>query len=188
MRIRTACIGFAGAAILAAAATAPAAAERIIRDAAQIASMPIQGVTLSMTPKEAFEELAARGYTSQGVPTYEAWTTGGISMVWGTYGGPEGFSEIVISRTRDNSRIISLSETFNRTGRQFDTAAEISAMQSHFGIGADEPDCRMGPSGRGGTCRVAEAEENTNHVYGLTAMPTMIQRYATRQHELQDSY
>lgn len=168
-------------------AAAPAHAERIIRDPAQISSMPIQGVTLSMTPEQAFNHLTSLGYRSQGIPTYADWTTGGISMVLGDFSAPEGRSEVTLSRTRSNDRLVNISETFNRPRQRFDTAAEMSAMQAHFSIGADEPDCRMGAGG-GGTCRVAESEENTNHVYGLTALPTMLMRYATRNHELKDSY
>lgn len=172
---------------LAALAAAPLHAKVIVRDEALIATMPIEGVTLSMTPEEAFNRLKSRGYTSQGIPTYDAWTTGGISMVWGTYGGPEGYSEITISRTKSNDRIIEITETFNRPRQPFDVGAEIGAMQNHFSIPSDDPDCHVARGGAG-ACRVADAEEDENHVYGLTAMPAMIQRYASRKKEYLDSY
>ena len=63
----------------------------------------------------------------------------------------------------------------------------MEAARSHFGIASDDPKCRSNAQGSG-TCRVADAQENANLVYGLTALPTMILQYATRNKELKDSY
>ena len=162
-------------------------AAEIVRDAALIESMPVQGGTLSMTDEEAFNHFTSLGYTAHGVATYADWTTGGLNMVLGDHTTPEGRSEISMSRTRAG-RLVNLSDTFNRPRQKFDAGAEIAAMRSHFGIAADDPKCKANAHGSG-NCRVADAEENANTVYGLSVMSsTMIIRYATRNHELKDSY
>ncbi len=171
--------------ILLAAASARAA--EIVRDPGLIETMPVQGVTLAMTPKEAFDHLIAKGYRAGDITTFEQWDTGGLNLVLGDFSAPEGRSEISLSRARTGDRLVNISETFNRPQERFDTNGEIGAMRDHFGIAADDPKCRLNDAG-GGTCRVADAAENANHAYGLTALPTMILRYATRNKELKDSF
>lgn len=166
-------------------AAVSAQAAQIIRATALIESMPIQGVTLSMTDEEAFNQLTAIGYTANGVPSFADWTTSAISMVRGAATTPEGLSEISLSRTTEG-RIVNISETFNRPRNRFDADAEVQAMRDHFGIPADDPDCKANEHGSG-SCRVADAAEDDNAVYGLTVMTTMIMRYASRNKELKDS-
>lgn len=167
------------------AATSARAAE-IVRDPGLIETMPVQGVTLAMTPREAFDHLLAKGYNAGPITTFEEWNTGGLNLVFGDFSAPEGRSEITLARARAGDRLVNISETFNRPQQKFDTHAEIQAVQNHFGIPADNPKCFVNDADTG-TCRVADAEENANHAYGLSAFPTMILRYATRNSELKDS-
>lgn len=162
-----------------------AKAAEIVRDAALIESMPVQGATLSMSDEDVFNHFTAMGYSAHGVATFADWTTSGINMVRGDFSAPEGRSEISISRTRAG-RLVNLSETFNRPKQKFDAAAEVQAMRDHFGIAADNPKCKANEHGSG-SCRVGDAEENANNAYGLSIMSgAMVIRYATRNHELKD--
>ena len=164
-----------------------AEAGEIVRDPALISSMPIRGVTLDMTPREAFEHLIAMGYNAGNVTSYDEWDTGGLNLVLGDFGAPEGRSEISLSRTAVGERLVNISETLNVPPGQIDSHAEINAIRAHFGIAADDPNCHVNEHDTG-ACRVGDAAENANHAYGINAFPTMILRYATRNHEMKDSY
>jgi len=164
-----------------------ARAEEIVRDPGLIESMPIQGVTLAMTPKEAFDQLTAMGYRAGDIATYDDWDTGGLNLVLGDFGAPDGRSEISLSRAKSGERLVNISETLNRPQAKLDPRAEIQAIQNHFGIAPDVPNCQVNEHNTG-TCRVADAAEDANHAYGINAFPTMILRYATRNKELKDTY
>jgi len=59
-------------------------------------------------------------------------------------------------------------------------------VQSHFSIGADEPDCRVNAAGTGGACELRDAEEPAAATmqFTMTALPTMILRSISRPQEL----
>ncbi len=175
---------FAAATAAAALAFAPAAAEEIVRDPNLIAAMEIQGVTLATPIEEAYDHLVSLGYTADGINSYEDWTVGGLDMVRGSYADPEGESWFSLGRA--HGHLVHIAETFNRPRNHFDTDAELDAVQSHFGVAADDPNCRVNDA-KTGTCRIADALVDANFVYGITAFPALIQRYASRNHELKDS-
>lgn len=164
---------------------APAAAAPIVRDADLIATMPIHEVTLATPVEEAFNHLYEIGFRTDGVETYADWTTSGIEMVRGAASAPEGFSTLVLQRA--NGHIVNIAETWNRPQQRFDLNAEIGALQNHFGLAADEHDCHVNATGTGGGCRIGDAHPDADLVYGLSAFPTMLMRYATRNHELKDA-
>ncbi|MEM9617435.1 MAG: hypothetical protein AAF936_05685 [Pseudomonadota bacterium] len=166
------------------AAGATARAEEIVRDPALIETMPIQGVTLGTPLEDAFNHLYAHGYRAGDIATYSEWLGSGLELVRGDYSSPDGESRIALSRA--NGHLVNISETFNRPRQKFDTHAEIQAIQDHFGIGPDDPNCRVNDHGTG-ACRVADAAEAANLVFGVNAFPTMILRYASRNKELKDA-
>lgn len=166
--------------------TASVRAALIVRDAALIETMEIQGVSLAMTPQDAFNHLWAEGYRASGIASFDDWQSGGVNLVRGDFSAPEGRSEITLQRLQTGARLVHISETFNRPREKFDTAAEIGAAQDHFGIADDDKECRVADSGSG-SCRVADNAEDDHLVYGITALPTMIMRYASRSKELKDA-
>lgn len=166
------------------AAGATARAEEIVRDPALIETMPIQGVTLGTPLEDAFNHLYALGYRAGDITTYSEWLGSGLELVRGDYSSPDGESRIALSRA--NGHLVNISETFNRPRQKFDTHAEIQTIQNHFGIGPDDPKCRVNDHGTG-ACRVADAAEAANLVFGINAFPTMILRYASRNKELKDA-
>ena len=170
-----------GAFLTAFAMTTSAAAADLVRDAGQIATISIQGVSLDDTPREAFEHLTLLGYGAGGIETFADWDEGGIEMVRGTYSDAEGESRVTLMRA--GRRLVNIMESFNRPRAPFDSEAEMNAVRSHFGITEDDANCQLNAA-RSGVCRVADAEEEENLVYGISVFPTMIQRYATRTHDL----
>ena len=172
--------------ILAAAAAigvvSSAQAEPIIRDASLFETLPIEGVSLSTPPEEAFDLLFANGYRAGDIETYEAWGKGSLEFVRGDYSGPEGVSSITLGRA--DGRLAFVSQSLNRRG--IDVSAEIGAVQSHFGIGADEHDCRVNAAGTAGSCELRDAEEAASATmqFTMTALPTMILRSVSRPQEL----
>lgn len=170
---------------LALAALTPAAAEEIVREPDLIAAMPIQGVTLATPPEEAFNHFMSLGYDAGDIETYADWEGTGLNLVRGATSDPDGESWITLQRA--NGHLVNIAETFSRPRDPFDTRSEIGAAQNHFGVAADDPKCRVNDAGTG-TCRVADAQENANFVYGMTAFPVQLQRYATRNRELGDAW
>lgn len=172
--------------ILAAAltiATVPSVhAGPIIRSASLFETHAIEGVSLGMSPQEAFTLLYTNGYRAGEITTYEEWTEGSINLVRGTYGGPEGQSSITLGRA--DGRLALISQSLNRPG--IDVASEIGAAQSHFGIAADEKDCKVNTAGTGGSCQVRDAEERADAtmIFTMTVQPTMILRSISRPIEL----
>ncbi|MEO1243334.1 MAG: hypothetical protein AAFX54_15605 [Pseudomonadota bacterium] len=165
-------------------AGATARAEEIVRDPALIETMPIQGVTLAMTPEDAFNHLYALGYRAGDITIYSEWGEGGLDLVRGEPISPEGETWMSIGRAR--GRLAHISETYNRPRQHFDTQAEIEAVQDHFGVARDHPKCYVNDHGTG-VCRVADAQEDANLVFGINAFPTMIMRYASRNKELTET-
>ncbi len=164
------------------AAVASVHAAPLIRGAALFESLSMEGVSLAMSPRDAFDLLHANGYTSGAITSYEDWGEGSLNLVRGSYGGPEGYSSITLGRADD--RLALISESLNRPG--IDVGAEISSVQSHFGIGADEVDCRLNTAGTGGSCAVRDAEEPdaVTMKFTMTAQSMMILRSVSRPKEL----
>jgi len=154
----------------------------IIRNASLFETHAIEGVSLGMSPQEAFTLLYTNGYRAGDITTYEEWTEGSINLVRGTYGGPEGQSSVNLGRA--DGRLALISQSLNRPG--IDVAAEIGAAQSHFGIAADEKDCKVNTTGTGGSCQVRDAEERADAtmIFTMTVQPTMILRSISRPKEL----
>lgn len=157
-------------------------AEPIIRSASLFETHTIEGVSLGMSPQDAVTLLFANGYRAGEVTTYEEWTQGSLNLVRGTYGGPDGQSSVTLGRA--DGRLAMITQSLNRPG--IDVGAEIGNVQSHFGIAADEKDCRLNRSGRGGACAVRDAEEPAAATmrFSMTVQPTMILRSISRPKDL----
>ena len=165
--------------------SAPAAAGEVIRDAASIESFTFEGISLGTPPADALDILLANGYEAGDITSGDQWDTPGVNLVRGSYTLPIGESWITLQRRE--GRLVQISQTFNRTrGDLFDPAEEIGVMQSHFGIAADDPDCRANEQNAGGSCSIQDAEELSDAEIGvgMTATATMITRAATRPKHL----
>ena len=139
----------------------PSQAGGIFRNAALISTMPIAGVTLSMTLAEAEAYLKSTGFeetdrlTAQmgnGVVTYKK----GITQI------SLGHRGSVLESIGENSH--------RRDGTRFDFAKELAAPRAHFSIGSGERDCRFHK--RGAVCGVTDQRE-ASYVYGLQVLPTL---------------
>ncbi|MGI9327128.1 MAG: hypothetical protein ACR2PZ_18055 [Pseudomonadales bacterium] len=166
---------------------ANATAAELVRDAALIETVPLQGVTLAMTPKAAFEHLSAQGFRAGNIQAFEDWEGGGIEFVRGVYGSPDGHTSLVIGRHA--GRIIQLSETHSQPGRPLDADSEIGAARQHLRITADTVKCAVA-NPHYGNCRVQDAKEteDVDLVYGLQIMSIMRLAFATRNKELAASF
>ena len=160
-----------------------AAAEDLVRDAAALEQIEIQGVSLSMSPDQAFDELRAAGFQAGRINTYAAWDTDGIEFVRGTYGSPEGHSSV--SMTRRGDRLVNISETYNAPGAPLDANAEINAVKNQLALPAETNRCRTN-SANSGTCQVqdADTQEDVNIRYTLQILSTMRMVTITRTKEL----
>jgi len=85
-------------AFLACLAVAKADAAEIVRNASQIETIAIQGVTLATPPKDAVEGLLAAGYSAGPIRRYEDWTEREIQFARGGPGAPEGESWVTLAR------------------------------------------------------------------------------------------
>ena len=157
----------------------------LIRDAATFENFAIQGVSLDMAPEDAFDLLMAAGYAAGPITEYEDWGAGSLNFVRGSYSAPTGVSSLTIGRA--HGRLAFISETLNKPG--IDVGGEMNNAQSHFGIGADEPDCRLNRSATGGSCAVRDAEEPNDATMKLTmsVQSTMILRSISRPQDLQET-
>jgi hypothetical protein len=161
-------------------------AAELVRDASLIETIAIQGVTLATPPKEAVERLLAAGYKAGPSKRYEDWKDPGIQFARGAPGAPEGESWVTL--TRFKGRLIEITEMTNKPKQRFDATAEIGAVQSHFGIGADDRKCRANGKGAG-HCRVQDATkpEDVNLVFGVQVLSITMNRYATRKKDMKES-
>lgn len=162
------------------------AAEPIIRDAAQFDTVEIAGVSLSTTPEDAFDILFAAGYAAGPIARFEDWQHGSIEFVRGNYGAPTGLSSVSLGRS--DGKLVMVSQSLNKPG--IDVEAEISAIQGHFGVAADEVDCRLNPSKTGGSCAIRDAEipDQVSAQFTMTALSTMIMRSVSRPQELINTF
>jgi len=161
-----------------------ASAQDLVRDPGALEQVEIQGISLSMSAEEAFKALRDAGYQAGDLDTYSDWTTDGIQFVRGTYGSPEGYSDM--SMTRRGDRIVQITETFNSPGSPLDANAEIGAVKQQLGLPADSNRCRTN-SANNGSCKVqdADAPEDVNIQYTLQVLSTMRMVGITRTKELQ---
>ena len=159
------------------------AAEELVRDSGLIETTPIQGVTLAITPKAAFEFLLAEGFRAGDIQEYNDWQDGGIEFVRGTYGSPDGHTNLVLSR--HGERIIQISETYSQPGQPLDAENEIGNARRHFRVSGDTPKCKAA-NPHNGNCRIPDAEnaQDVNLVYGLQVVSIMRSQYATRKKEI----
>ena len=153
----------------------------LIRDAALFETAQIENISLSMTPEEAFDALMADGYQAGDITRFEDWHHGSIEFVRGSYGAG-GVSSISLGRA--DGRLALISQSLNKPG--IDVAAEIGAMQTHFGIASDETDCRVNRAGTGGSCAVRDADvpEDVTLKFTMTAQSMMILRSISRPKDL----
>jgi len=157
----------------------------LIRDAASFETVTIEGVNLATTPEDAFNALIAAGYQAGPIEEFEDWEYGTIEFVRGSYGGPDGLSSITLGRA--DGMLVFLTQSLNKPG--IDVAAEIGAMQTHFGIASDETDCRVNRSGTGGSCAVRDQErpDDVTMKFTMTAQTMMILRSVSRPKKLKDT-
>ncbi|MEO1016016.1 MAG: hypothetical protein AAFX08_12605 [Pseudomonadota bacterium] len=169
--------------LLASACSAWAAhAEPIARDVSLVESLKVEGVSLATSPEDAFNILLAAGYRAGDIATYESWGEGSLNFVRGAYGAPEGYSSITLGRA--DGRLVLITQSLNKMG--IDAAGEIGAVQSHFGIAGDEPDCRMNRAGTGGACQLSDAADPTEATvkFTMTAQTMMILQSVSRPADL----
>ena len=150
----------------------PSQAEEIIRDRSMIMSMPIEGVTLNMTPKQAFEHLTSSGFTAVNLAGFKDWTRTGITLRKEGKMKPDGFPKwfIEISLGREGRRLINVTESSQRLDRtNFDVVTVIEQVRRHFDIAKDEGECRS--STQEGVCRVVDVTTG-KIAYGIQVRPT----------------
>ena len=164
---------------------ATAHAAPIIRSASLFETHSIEGVNLSTPPRDAFDILIAAGYSAGDVTAYDDWGKGSLNLVRGVYGGPGGHSSVVLGRA--NGRLAMITQTFN--GRGVDVNAELSAVQNHFGVAADEQDCKMNSAGVTASCELRDADDPAavTMKFSMTAQSVMILRAISRPQELKET-
>lgn len=135
-------------------AAQPVAAKSIVRSTALLEQVQIQGVSLAMSPEQAFNVLRAAGFGAGDLTDFEDWDTDSIEFVRGEYGSPSGHSNVVFSRRGD--RITMISETYNAPGNPIDAAAAIDAVRAQLNIPASDPLCRTAGQHMG-VCEVRDA-------------------------------
>jgi hypothetical protein len=134
----------------------PLAAEVLVRSTTQLEQLPVQGITLSMIPKEAFETLLSAGFKAGDLRTYEDWESDGVEFVRGQYGNPNGHSSVSFSRRGE--RIVAISETFNSPGKPIDAQAAIETVREQLSIQEDSNKCRSTAT-HSGLCEVQDSDD-----------------------------
>lgn len=142
--------------LLLATLAAPLAAEMLVRSTTQLEQLPVQGITLEMTPKKAFETLLSAGFKAGDLGTYEDWDSDGVEFVRGQYGSPNGHSSVFFSRRGE--RIVGISETFNSPGKPIDAQAAIEAVRRQLNIPADSKNCKTTAT-HSGLCEVQDSDD-----------------------------
>lgn len=150
----------------------PGFAAEPVTDTQLIETIPIQGVTLSMSPRQAFDHLKSADFQAGNINSFAEWEGDGIELVRGTYGSPDGFWSVTVSRSGE--QIIRISETFNAPGMQLDAEAEIGAVKRHFGFTDETRQCAA-PRPNSGTCSARDAENGTDAktTYFIQVLPGM---------------
>lgn len=144
----------------------------VVRSQALIRAMPVQGITLSMTPRQAFETLVGRGYSAGRIKSFEDWRSGGLQMVRGSAEDPRGESFVVLGRIP--GQLINIGETTNRPqGERFDYETEIAKVRRHFSIAEDERTCTVSTDKGAGACSVSDGNQQKPFAYGIQVRATM---------------
>lgn len=142
-----------------------AQAAPIERDAELIASFPIEGLTLSMTPPEARSAALAAGFIeeSRGGPDPDNPTA------W-QYSKGESY-KLNIAHNAGVMTSIYLSQIPSRGDALIDYRAEINRIRTHFGVTGEEKSCMA--NDRGGACSVADGPDEI-YFAGMQATPYML--------------
>ncbi len=134
----------------------PLSAEPLVRSSSQLEQVSVQGITLSMTPKKAFETLLSAGFKAGNLHSYEDWDSDGVEFVRGQYGSSSGHSSVTFSRR--GMRIYYISETFNSPGNPIDAVTAIDKLREQLGIPADSEKCKT-VTAHSGLCEVEDAKD-----------------------------
>ncbi|MGD2015477.1 MAG: hypothetical protein PVI94_17510 [Desulfobacterales bacterium] len=161
----------------------PLAAEILVRSTTQLEQLPVQGITLSMVPKEAFETLLSAGFKAGDLRTYEDWKSDGVEFVRGRYGSPNGHSSVSFSRRGE--RIITISETFHSPGNPIDAQAAIKSVREQLSIQEDSNKCRATAT-HSGLCEVQDSDDpgQATILYKLQILSVMRLMTISRPKEL----
>jgi len=144
----------------------------IVRSQAQIRTLPVQGVTLSMTPRQAFETLVERGYSAANIKSFEDWRSGAIQMVRGSPEDPLGESFVGLGRIP--GQLINISEETNkRHGERLDYEAEIAELKLHFGVTKEEPECSVNTDRGAGICSVSDGNKEKLFAFVCQVRPIL---------------
>ncbi len=138
----------------------------LVRSASLIESIPAQGVTLAMTPEQAFEALILRGYNAGEIVSFDQWRSGSIEFV---KGGPQDASgESWISLGRQRGRLINISEMSNRPpGGRFDYESEIARVKEHFAVSDEEQGCGVNTRRGAGACSVNDGDQQKPLIFNI---------------------
>ncbi len=162
--------------VLFAALAAPLAAETLVRSTTQIEQLPVQGITLAMTSKEAFETLLSSGFKAGDLRTYEDWDSDGVEFVRGQYGSPDGHSSVFFRRKGE--RIVTISETFNSPGRPIDAQAAIRAVRKQLSIQEESKKCKAAAA-HSGFCEVRDSDDPGQTTVSYTLQILSVMRIVT---------
>ena len=163
---------------------APLSAEPLVRSTSQMEELRIQGITLGMTAKEAFDTLRGSGFKAGNLQSYNEWESEGIEFVRGQYGSPEGYSSVTF--TRRGELIITISETFNAPGKPIDAKSAIDAVRTQLDIPEDSKKCKT--TAHSGLCEVRDSQDPNEITtsYKLQILSTMRLMTISRPKELAD--
>ncbi len=161
----------------------PLAAETLVRSTSQLEQIPVQGITLGMTSKKAFNTLLSSGFKAGNLRSYEDWESDGIEFVRGEYGSPNGHSSVSFSRRGE--RIITITETFNSPGKPIDAITAIDSVREQLGIPEDSKKCKT-MAAHSGLCEVRDADDSdqTTVLFKLQILSTMRLYAISRPKEL----
>ena len=161
----------------------PLLAEPLVRSSSQLEQVPVQGITLSMTPKKAFETLRSAGFMAGNLHSYEDWESDGIEFVRGQYGSSSGHSSVTFSRR--GVRIYYISETFNSPGNPIDAETAIGKLREQLDIPAESEKCKT-VNAHSGLCEVEDAKDpnDITILFKLQILSTMRIVTITRPKEI----
>ncbi len=129
------------------AAAAPVAAE-VVRDESLIRAAQVQGISMQMTPQQAFEHLQSLGYQAGNISRFADWRSAGIEFYKPGVAPPD---ESRVTFTRRPGMILWINEITNRVrGERIDVAAEIAAVRRHFRITGGETGASAGAGNNSG--------------------------------------
>ncbi len=171
------------AALLCAVWATRLSAETLVRSTSQLELIPVQGITLGITPREAFKTLLSAGFKAGNLRSYEDWESDGVEFVRGVYGSPNGHSSVSFSRRGE--RIITISETFNSPGKPIDAIAAIDSVRKQLGIPEDSKKCKT-TAAHLGLCEVQDADDSgqVTILFKLQILSTMRLYTISRPKEL----